>query len=214
MIAASNIPESLDPALTRPGRFDRTIAVPLPVNPVSDPVTASESGTWPCGASDVRDAICLHGQRRCALCHPPSALQQAPAGAQGSAACAPVVCTIATPATWRRVPAGPNLCMPQALRGRAKIQQVQGNKVISRCWQTLIPVYCRMCGGAPRFWSTICPASRWRRGWTPCGSPAPPQVPAYAPCAAQAHGTCNQGAGSSGSGRSASDSSACQRPRQ
>jgi SpoVK/Ycf46/Vps4 family AAA+-type ATPase len=31
VIAATNIPESLDPALTRPGRFDRTIAVPLPV---------------------------------------------------------------------------------------------------------------------------------------------------------------------------------------
>jgi ATP-dependent Zn protease len=32
VIAATNIPESLDPALTRPGRFDRTIAVPLPVS--------------------------------------------------------------------------------------------------------------------------------------------------------------------------------------
>lgn len=32
VIAATNIPESLDPALTRPGRFDRTVAVPLPVH--------------------------------------------------------------------------------------------------------------------------------------------------------------------------------------
>jgi len=30
VIAATNFPESLDPALTRPGRFDRVIAVPLP----------------------------------------------------------------------------------------------------------------------------------------------------------------------------------------
>lgn len=30
VIAATNIPESLDPALTRPGRFDRNVAVPLP----------------------------------------------------------------------------------------------------------------------------------------------------------------------------------------
>ncbi|OAX44649.1 ATP-dependent metallopeptidase Hfl [Rhizopogon vinicolor AM-OR11-026] len=30
VIAATNFPESLDPALTRPGRFDRIIAVPLP----------------------------------------------------------------------------------------------------------------------------------------------------------------------------------------
>lgn len=30
MIAATNLPESLDAALTRPGRFDRTVHVPLP----------------------------------------------------------------------------------------------------------------------------------------------------------------------------------------
>ncbi|KAL5490402.1 YME1 [Sanghuangporus weigelae] len=30
IIAATNFPESLDPALIRPGRFDRTVAVPLP----------------------------------------------------------------------------------------------------------------------------------------------------------------------------------------
>jgi ATP-dependent metalloprotease len=30
VIAATNFPESLDPALTRPGRFDKVIAVPLP----------------------------------------------------------------------------------------------------------------------------------------------------------------------------------------
>jgi AAA+ superfamily predicted ATPase len=30
VIAATNIPESLDSALTRPGRFDRNVAVPLP----------------------------------------------------------------------------------------------------------------------------------------------------------------------------------------
>lgn len=30
VLAATNIPESLDPALTRPGRFDRNVAVPLP----------------------------------------------------------------------------------------------------------------------------------------------------------------------------------------
>ena len=30
VIAASNIPEALDAALTRPGRFDRIVAVPAP----------------------------------------------------------------------------------------------------------------------------------------------------------------------------------------
>jgi len=30
VMAATNLPESLDPALTRPGRFDRNIAIPLP----------------------------------------------------------------------------------------------------------------------------------------------------------------------------------------
>lgn len=30
MIAATNLPETLDPALKRPGRFDRQVAVPLP----------------------------------------------------------------------------------------------------------------------------------------------------------------------------------------
>eukprot|EP00898_Chlorokybus_atmophyticus_P007463 jgi/Chlat1/7718/Chrsp66S00564 len=30
VLAATNLPETLDPALTRPGRFDRTIAVPTP----------------------------------------------------------------------------------------------------------------------------------------------------------------------------------------
>lgn len=30
VMAATNLPETLDPALTRPGRFDRQVAVPLP----------------------------------------------------------------------------------------------------------------------------------------------------------------------------------------
>ena len=30
VIAATNLPETLDPALKRPGRFDRQVAVPLP----------------------------------------------------------------------------------------------------------------------------------------------------------------------------------------
>ena len=29
-MAATNLPETLDPALKRPGRFDRQVAVPLP----------------------------------------------------------------------------------------------------------------------------------------------------------------------------------------
>lgn len=30
VMAATNLPETLDPALKRPGRFDRQVAVPLP----------------------------------------------------------------------------------------------------------------------------------------------------------------------------------------
>jgi SpoVK/Ycf46/Vps4 family AAA+-type ATPase len=30
VLAATNLPETLDPALKRPGRFDRQVAVPLP----------------------------------------------------------------------------------------------------------------------------------------------------------------------------------------
>ena len=30
VIAATNIPNALDPALRRPGRFDREIAIPIP----------------------------------------------------------------------------------------------------------------------------------------------------------------------------------------
>ena len=39
ILAATNRPESLDPALTRPGRFDRRIPVELPDASAPDPET-------------------------------------------------------------------------------------------------------------------------------------------------------------------------------
>jgi cell division protease FtsH len=41
LIAATNRPESLDPALLRPGRFDRTVEIPLPNQ-------AERRPSWPC----------------------------------------------------------------------------------------------------------------------------------------------------------------------
>ena len=50
LIAATNRPESLDPALLRPGRFDRTVEIPLPNQAERGAILAvhiATTSTWP-----------------------------------------------------------------------------------------------------------------------------------------------------------------------
>ena len=95
LLAATNRPESLDPALTRPGRFDRRVPVELPdLKGRRDPLRRRSGGAL-CGrrpADAARAALCgaavLPHRRRDGCRHPcgpdPAARRCAGAPAQGA----------------------------------------------------------------------------------------------------------------------------------
>ena len=151
ILAATNRPESLDPALTRPGRFDRRVPVELPDLKGREEIlkTSSRSPGWP-PARPARSLPTSSTKRRCA-----------PSGTDGNS---PPRRTWRSPLRWssrairRRMPS-----LPTRKSGRFPTTR-SATRWSRLCRPTLLR--CRrspLFPAPPARWAIPC---RWSRGTT------------------------------------------------